>query len=290
MGHLAHSADMRATRLEAAVPWMIESAILAALTPLQTSIDDLMGESFEVTTLKAEVANLRKDVDNLKSTDFTSVLEATDDVDAPTKSEIPPVSTRDVLIDDMVADESEAETDEEKIEVPEETIYGDLPVLEEMIVLQISLTETSMAGPSGSNIVDVTPGTDAQDQSIWIEKDVRTLMCKKERMCQVLKEKIKSVRERSSRWITEWFRDAVLDHPKLQTFEDAEGQDRKAMKLAKGHITEWIGELDLLHRMTLHNIFLATINTFLNSLGSYFHYIKFLVENCKTSEYGDKFS
>ncbi|KAH0723849.1 hypothetical protein KY290_006567 [Solanum tuberosum] len=51
---------------------------------------------------------------------------------------------------------------------------------------------------------------------------------------------------------------------KVTDIEDAEGQDRKAMKLAKRHITEWIGEPDLLHRMTLHNIFLATINTFLN--------------------------
>ncbi|KAG5585273.1 hypothetical protein H5410_045707, partial [Solanum commersonii] len=41
MGYLVHSTDVRATRLEAAVQWMIESAILAALTPLRETIDTL---------------------------------------------------------------------------------------------------------------------------------------------------------------------------------------------------------------------------------------------------------
>ena len=56
--------------------------------------------------MKIEVVDLRKDVDHLKSKDFTSLLEVADDMDAPITSEIPPTTTGDVLIDDVVDDES----------------------------------------------------------------------------------------------------------------------------------------------------------------------------------------
>uniref|UniRef100_M1D8A3 Integrase core domain containing protein n=1 Tax=Solanum tuberosum TaxID=4113 RepID=M1D8A3_SOLTU len=114
------------------------------------------GATSEVTSLKAKVADLRKDVDYLKSTDFTSLLEAAVNMDALATFEIPPVTTGDMQMDDLAADESEAETDEEQIEPK-------VPV------------------------------------------------------CQALKERTKLARERSSRRITEWFCDVVLDRPKLET-------------------------------------------------------------------------
>uniref|UniRef100_M1D8L8 Polyprotein protein n=1 Tax=Solanum tuberosum TaxID=4113 RepID=M1D8L8_SOLTU len=75
MGHLAHSTNRHAFRLEATVPGMIERALTAALTPLSVSIDPLaaridvcergQGANDEVTTIKATIIELRKDVDQL---------------------------------------------------------------------------------------------------------------------------------------------------------------------------------------------------------------------------------
>ena len=48
--------------------------------------------------------------------------------------EIPPVITKYLPMDDIEADDSEAKTDEQLNEVLEDTIYADLPVLDETIV------------------------------------------------------------------------------------------------------------------------------------------------------------
>lgn len=43
--------------------------------------------------------------------------------------------------------------------------------------------------------------------------------------------------------------------PKVTELEVAEGQSKKAMKLTKGRIAEWIGDPDLLRRMVLRSTF-----------------------------------
>lgn len=87
-----------------------------------------------MTTLKVEVVDLRKNVKYLKSSDVTSLLEFTNDVDAFVTSEIPPNTTRDEHMDVTTFDESEVEIDEEMIEIWEEIIYGDLSNLVEEVV------------------------------------------------------------------------------------------------------------------------------------------------------------
>uniref|UniRef100_M1DD57 'chromo' domain containing protein n=1 Tax=Solanum tuberosum TaxID=4113 RepID=M1DD57_SOLTU len=115
--------------VEAEVPWMIERAILSALTPLRTSINSLtarveiceigQGVTTEVTALKTEVFESRNDVDHLKSTYFTSLFESAEvpDVpgaDVPTSSDMPLATTGDETMEDVAAADSEAEIYEEQ--------------------------------------------------------------------------------------------------------------------------------------------------------------------------------
>uniref|UniRef100_M1DY66 Polyprotein protein n=1 Tax=Solanum tuberosum TaxID=4113 RepID=M1DY66_SOLTU len=111
----------------------------------------------------AKVADLRKDVDYLKSTDFTSLLKDADDTYAP---EIPSAT---IHCDETAVSESVAETDEEQIQIQEKSIYGDLLDLagtSMQSVIQKTLTETSLVAPSAITVsAEVTPGTQTRDQT-----------------------------------------------------------------------------------------------------------------------------
>lgn len=109
--------------------------------------------------------------------DFTSILEEADDLDAPTRSEMHSATTRDVSMDDVVVDEQEAKIYKEKLEVKEDTIYGDLRYLEETIVqsfIQTQLIKMFMASLSGATSAYVTRGTGFQDQSATSDIDALT--------------------------------------------------------------------------------------------------------------------
>lgn len=112
-----------------------------------------------MSTLKLEVADLRMDMDYLKSTNFTSLFEAAETKGVPGSSKMPSITTRDVPMEDVADDVSEAETDEEQ----DATVYDDLADLEDAMFENArltSLSDTIMAGSSGVTF-EVTLGTDA---------------------------------------------------------------------------------------------------------------------------------
>uniref|UniRef100_M1DIX0 Integrase core domain containing protein n=1 Tax=Solanum tuberosum TaxID=4113 RepID=M1DIX0_SOLTU len=99
----------------------------------------------------------------------TDKREAADDLDAPETSEISPPTTRDVYKDDADVDESDAETNEEQIDVRDAEVYDDLADLEDAMFETAryrSLRDTTMCGSSRASIPsEVTLGTEARDQS-----------------------------------------------------------------------------------------------------------------------------
>uniref|UniRef100_M1DL45 Polyprotein protein n=1 Tax=Solanum tuberosum TaxID=4113 RepID=M1DL45_SOLTU len=105
MGHLSHSADVRASRLEAEVRWMIERPITAALTPLKDSID----------ALTTRVKICERDNPSLEVLAY---------------AEVPVATTGNDTRADVTADESESQTDDEQLEVRHKAIYEDMANLE----------------------------------------------------------------------------------------------------------------------------------------------------------------
>ncbi|KAK4709721.1 hypothetical protein R3W88_004234 [Solanum pinnatisectum] len=141
---------------------------LNALIVRVVTCEQIRGATEEVTTLKADIIELRKDVDQLKSTDMSMLFGTVEILDMPSAdipacSDVPLATTVDeTRVDDAPA-ELEAETDEEHLGVREETIYYDLVDLEGAMfetARKASLQDTSMEGFSGAKDTEI-PGTDA---------------------------------------------------------------------------------------------------------------------------------
>ncbi|KAG5571678.1 hypothetical protein H5410_061444 [Solanum commersonii] len=98
----------------------------------------------------------------LKMGHLAHSADVADDVDASKTTQIPPTSTGDVHSDGTVGDKSEAEINEEQIEVKDEIIYD-------------IADRESKVGPSGVGIAfELTLGTNAQDQSTTSCTDAQT--------------------------------------------------------------------------------------------------------------------
>lgn len=77
------------------------------------SFKNPLGDISKVTSLKVEGTYLRKDVDYLKSTDFSSLFEAVETEGALVAVEIPPTTSGDATMEDIETEASEIQTDKE---------------------------------------------------------------------------------------------------------------------------------------------------------------------------------
>ncbi|KAK4737295.1 hypothetical protein R3W88_000992 [Solanum pinnatisectum] len=150
---------------------------MLALDSLTVRIEEFeRGQSatYGITTLKANLVRLCRDMDKLNSTDFSMFFGT---VEIPDVSSVnilacfdvpPPTTIRDeIRYDDDDAD-FEVETNDEQLGKREETMYEDLADLEGAMfetARQSLLRDTSMIGSSGAKDVEIH-GTDAPTDGV----------------------------------------------------------------------------------------------------------------------------
>ncbi|KAG5576967.1 hypothetical protein H5410_057101 [Solanum commersonii] len=124
--------------------------VLDALTVRVEECEKIQGATVVMKTLKANVVGLRRDVDELRSINFSMLFGTVEipempSADVPASSEVPPATTEDEIKVDDVNVKAEAEIDEEQ--------------------LGASLRDTSKMGSSGTKDAD-EPGTDALTEGV----------------------------------------------------------------------------------------------------------------------------
>uniref|UniRef100_M1DSB2 Polyprotein protein n=1 Tax=Solanum tuberosum TaxID=4113 RepID=M1DSB2_SOLTU len=156
MGQLA--ADRRAANLEAFVLDMIQIALIDVVTPLSTTIDALAARiavcdhnqrsTEEVTTLKPAIAELRNNIDHMRSTEVSMIFGT---IETPDMPEALLITTRHGDGREHIADpEPKAETDEEMFEEVTVDDKADTEEIRINVVVHASLAKSSAAGSSGA--------------------------------------------------------------------------------------------------------------------------------------------
>ncbi|KAH0679229.1 hypothetical protein KY284_020314 [Solanum tuberosum] len=138
MGHLAQLVDVRAFRVEVVVPGLIEHAIGSSLALIQAELRE-----------QADVSGLRRDVDELKSTDLSMFFGTVDFSEVPSL-EIPTIS--EIPLATAIRDDT--------------TVYDELEDLERAMVqmaTEASLQYTSMIGSNGAHR---TPGGESDTDAL----------------------------------------------------------------------------------------------------------------------------
>ncbi|KAG5568515.1 hypothetical protein H5410_064457, partial [Solanum commersonii] len=142
--------------ISSVVPSMTPSPSTTPMPPRRAFRVDDIGATNEVTTLKTAIAELRKDMDQVKSTYMSMIFGTVEIPDMPADTVVPPATTGDeVQVEELRLMRSSLD---------EEATYEGLTEVEEAMIdstMQRSLVDTTMVGSS----IAATPGTDAQDQS-----------------------------------------------------------------------------------------------------------------------------
>ncbi|KAG5615846.1 hypothetical protein H5410_015670 [Solanum commersonii] len=221
--------------------------LINVVTPLNATIDALATRivaTKEIIALKAEErcgpAEVHRHIPDMP-VDLDMSLSTTGD---------------NVQANEVADPEFKAETDEEMFEVAEEAFYEGLTETKEaMVDVAVTFVKLELAFEASIVNLRIFDNGESQPESLsaqlilalvyGLRNEAWTLIRQKERsrlkerrnevpVCQALRVKVNLARERSSRRVTKWFCDALLDRLKLQNLRIFKAKARRRLNGPKG--------------------------------------------------------